>query len=307
MTIGIPQALPYFHYGTLWETFFDALNVPYVRSAPTGEKTITAGVKYAVDETCLPYKLYMGHVASLIGKADKILVPYLKRTGRQDEFCVRFWGLYDTVASTFPELDLLCYPLASGRKNAEMLGFFALGKALGKSRAATIHAYRLAKEVEAQKAQSEFSKMRAKLQQNKLNILLAGQAYLTNDPFISGMISREIEQLDATVITADAWEVRKRNLQAEKITPELYWHKNREIVGAVEQGRYQVDAVILLTAFPCGTDCLTNALIRSRVKNLPIMELLIDEHQGREGLITRLESFIDLVQATKKHHFSEAI
>ena len=307
MTIGIPQALPYFHYGVLWETFFDALNVPYARSGPTSEKTITAGVKYAVDETCLPYKLYMGHVASLIGKTDKILVPYLRRTGRQDEFCVRFWGLYDAVASTFPELDLISYPLASGRKNAEMLSFLALGKTLGKSRAATIHAYRLAKDAQEKKIQTKFSEMRAKLQQNNLNILLAGQAYLLDDPFIGGIITKEIEQLDAAAITVDAWEARKRNLQAEKIAPELYLHKNREIVGAVEQGRYQVDAVILLTAFPCGTDCLTNALIRGHVKNLPIMELLIDEHQGREGLITRLESFIDLVETRKKYNLSEAI
>ena len=307
MTIGIPQALPYFHYGTLWETFFDALNVPYLRSSPTCEKTITAGVKYAVDETCLPYKLYMGHVASLIGKTDKILVPYLQRTGRQDEFCVRFWGLYDTVKSTFPEVELLSYPLASTRKNAELLSFLALGKTLGKSRAATTQAYRLAKNAEQKKMQTRCSEMRAKLQQNNLNILLAGQAYLLDDPFIGGMIAKEIAQLDATVITVEAWEARKRNLQAEKIAPELYLHKNREIIGAVEQGRYLVDAVILLTAFPCGADCLTNALVRSRVTNLPIMELLIDEHQGREGLITRLESFIDLVQTAKKRCFSEAI
>lgn len=307
MTIGIPQALPYYHHNILWETFFKELDIPYVLSAPSTQKTIANGTRYANDETCLAYKLYMGHVASLVEKSDRILVPYFRKLGPQNEFCVRFWGLFDTVASTFPDAKLLSYSLNSRKKNAELHGFLKLGKELGKSHKNTVWAYRLGKQAQKRENQARFLHMREKLQSKKQKVLLAGQDYLTQDPLIGKMIQKELSNLGVEVLSVDAWELSKRNLQSEKIAPKLYWHKSREILGAIEQGRYQVDAVILLTAFPCGVDCLTNDLVLMQVKNIPILQLLIDEHEGREGLITRLESFIDLINAKENTHILEAV
>ena len=51
MTIGIPRAMLYYRYGTMWETFFDELHVPIVLSPPTTRETIETGSSIAVDET----------------------------------------------------------------------------------------------------------------------------------------------------------------------------------------------------------------------------------------------------------------
>lgn len=307
MTIGIPRALPYYHFGLLWEVFFKELDIPYLLSDNSTQKTVTTGVSLGMDETCLPYKLYMGHIASLIGKADKILVPYLKHMGSDKEFCLRYWGLYDTVSATFPEAKLLSYPLASGKKHAQLHSFLALGKTLGKNHNAIVHAYRKAQIAQQAALEERQIVMSQKLQSTQTKVLLAGQDYLLLDPLFGGNIQRELENLGVLVISCDAWEKGKRNLQAQKIAPKLYWHKNREILGAIEQGKYLVDGVILLGAFPCGADSLTHELVFSRIKHLPIMQVLVDEHQGREGLLTRLESFIDLLEAGKNISTQEAI
>jgi len=111
MTIGIPRALAYHRYGTLWETFFDELGVSYVVSGETDRRILETGAKYTESESCLPHKLYMGHVHSLLGRCDRVFVPRFVRLSRREEFCVRFWGLPDTVRGTFTEVETFGYYL----------------------------------------------------------------------------------------------------------------------------------------------------------------------------------------------------
>lgn len=75
MTIGIPRAMLYYRYKTLWETFFRQLGCDVIISGQTNKKILNDGIKYSIDESCLPSKIFMGHVYSLIGKCDYILVP----------------------------------------------------------------------------------------------------------------------------------------------------------------------------------------------------------------------------------------
>ena len=127
MTVGIPRALFYHRYGYLWESFFEELNIPYVVSEASSQKLLADGIKYTVDESCLPLKLYMGHVSALLDRADLLFVPRFVRLGPKDEFCVRFWGLCDTVCSTFQDARLLSYELKSGKAGHERAGFLKMG------------------------------------------------------------------------------------------------------------------------------------------------------------------------------------
>ena len=56
-----------------------------------------------------------------------------------------------------------------------------------------------------------------------------------------------------------------------------------------------VDGIILLTAFPCGSDCLANELVLRRVKHVPVIQIVLDGQEGQEGLLTRIESFFDML------------
>ena len=81
---------------------------------------------------------------------------------------------------------------------------------------------------------------------------------------------------------------------------DIYWDSGREILGA---GLYflrsnEVEGLIYLTCFSCGVDSMIEPLIRHRAaengKTLYLC-LMIDEHTGATGVLTRMEAFIDLL------------
>jgi predicted nucleotide-binding protein (sugar kinase/HSP70/actin superfamily) len=70
--VGIPRALLYYYYYPLWKTFFEGLGAQVILSSPSTKGILTDGLRFAVDEICLPVKLAFGHVLDLIGKVDYI-------------------------------------------------------------------------------------------------------------------------------------------------------------------------------------------------------------------------------------------
>ena len=59
MKIGLPKALLYYRYGTLWETFFRELQFDVEISADTNKGMLKQGTKHALDENCLPLKIFI--------------------------------------------------------------------------------------------------------------------------------------------------------------------------------------------------------------------------------------------------------
>jgi len=295
MTIGIPRALAYHRYGTLWETFLEELDIPHIVSGETNQTLLAEGQRHTVDESCLPLKLYMGHAHALLDRCDTLLVPRLERLGKEDEFCVRFWGLPDTVRATFVGVRLLTYERKSGNPLAEQFAFLQMARTLGKSHRAAIRAYRLAEARQRETDFRRFSASHALLRARVPKILVAAQSYVSYDPRLGGTVAALIRRLGAAPIFIEGWDRAACHKAAEHISQDIYWTLNREILGAIHLARGRVDGVILLTAFPCGSDCLANELVLRRVKDVPVIQLLLDEHQSSEGLTTRLESFLDLI------------
>ena len=75
---------------------------------------------------------------------------------------------------------------------------------------------------------------------------------------------------------------------------------NRELLGSISKYHNDVNCIILLTAFPCGPDSMVNEMIIRRIKDRPILNLLLDSQDGNAGIETRLESFIDIIHFRKE-------
>ena len=58
----------------------------------------------------------------------------------------------------------------------------------------------------------------------------------------------------------------------------------------------QIDGIVLVSAFPCGTDSMTNDALMRCIKGKPILSLTVDAQSGTAGLETRLESFVDILR-----------
>ena len=297
MTVGIPRALLYHRCGVQWKTFFEELDVPYLVSGTSNQSHLAAGVKYTVDESCLPLKLYMGHVASLLDRVDLLFVPRFVRLGRREEFCVRFWGLWDTVQATFPKARLCGYEVKSKRPGHGEAAFVKLGRALGKNPLSSLRAYHIAakeqREADIKRHMAEQARLNSPIPRPK--ILLAAQPYIIQDPFLGGAVAQIIQSLGGIPLRPDAWDKSLCKLEGARISKDLYWITNQEMLGAIQLARGQVDGIVLLTAFPCGSDCLANELVLRRVRDVPLIQILLDGQEHPGGLRTRIESFLDMI------------
>lgn len=297
MKIGLPRAMLYYRYGTLWNTFFKDLGCDVVMSSETNQAMMEQGISQCIGECCLPTKVFLGHVAQLVGQCDYILVPRFERLGKNEEFCMRMWGLPDIVRNTFSEASVLTYNLQSAN---DFGAFFKMGKSLGKSSKQVIKAYYNAQHQQKRADEAAIKAQKRLLLQPDLKVLLVSQPYIIHDAHIGAPLVRMIREQGAEPIFADRFDRDACIKQSTLLSKDLYWAMNKEAIGAIPLAASHVDGIVLITAFPCGTDSLVNELVLRRAKAIPITNIVLDEQQGEAGLQTRIECFLDILKERRR-------
>lgn len=308
LKIGIPKALYYYRYGDFWCEFFRNLGCETVLSPDTNRELLTAGSKLSIDEGCLSLKIYLGHVQWLLSRCDRIFVPRMANFGWVDTgikriCCPRFEALHDVVRNTFRadaerilgcQIDYIDVNRSLG-VHTEEHAFLELGRELGYSRGETVQAYRKAKAADAARRAERAAQQEKLLCGAGLRILVAGHGYVVHDPYIGAPALRMMRKLGVQPVCADRLD-RAACLRAGKeLSPTVPWEVNREIFGAVQLCRNRVDGVVLMSAFPCGPDAMTNDMMVRLVKDVPVLTIILDNQSGSAGLETRLESFVDIL------------
>lgn len=298
MKIGIPRALLYYKYKHLWESFFDHLDIEYIVSPDTNKEIVRKGTTYAIDESCLSSKIYLGHVEWLIDKCDYILVPHIKDFGSVGTVCTKFQAIYDVVANTFRDrnIELLYYNIDLRAADFEMTAFLKMGKFLNKKKTQSLYAYLIAKQVQVSSQLQEIDEQERLLSEDKTKILLIAHRYNICDKYIGEPILSFLRELETIPIIGDIAPKREALAKSIEISETLPWAFNKELVGSIPLYKDRVDGIILMSAFPCGPDSLVNEILIRRVKNKPILNLMIDELEGNTGMETRLESFVDIIR-----------
>ncbi|MBQ3642244.1 hypothetical protein II906_10035, partial [bacterium] len=98
MQVGIPRALSYYDFFPFWYGFFQDLGIEIVLSDNTTKQTMTSGSALVVPETCLPIKVYVGHILNLLDKGiDKIFVPSIQSIAPKIYNCSKIRGLPDLI------------------------------------------------------------------------------------------------------------------------------------------------------------------------------------------------------------------
>lgn len=298
LKIGIPRAFLYHKYHVLWQSFFDALDIECVISPETNKDIVDRGTSLAIDEACLSSKVYLGHIDWLLTRCDRILVPRISSYGSAGTVCTKFEAIYDVVHNTFRDqsINLLHYNLDPRNSEREMKAFLRIGKSLGKKKTACIMAYLVAKQAEKTAQLLEQHELEKTLEKQGTKILLVAHRYNVCDRWIGEPVVQTLQDMGAIPIVADHINTRDALARSGEISQTLPWAFNRELTGAVAMLRDQVDGIILMSTFPCGPDSLANEILIRRVKDTPILNLVVDGQEGRAGLETRLESFIDIIR-----------
>lgn len=267
-------------------------------SGPTDREILERGTALAIDEACLSLKIYLGHVAALVGKCDYILVPRVSNFGWHRNMCTRFEALPDLVRTVFRDAGqrFLTYDIDVLEKREEPEAFLDMGRRLGRTAREAKQAYQAAKKAELAQYKARVQKQEALYRREGLKILVAAHSYVLEDPYVGRAVTDGLRKLGAIPLRADLVDRAAALKHSADLSPTCKWEISREILGGILQHRDDVDGIILLSAFPCGPDAMVNDLVIRRVRGVPILNLVLDSQTGTAGVETRLESFVDIIR-----------
>ena len=300
--VGIPQALLYHKYAPMWLHFFRALGCTVVTSPKTNRQIIEQGTQYAIDETCLAVKIYLGHIAYLVDKVDYVFIPRLVSLYKNEELCVKFFALADIVRSLFQNVSILEYTIDKRLQKEAWYGILKMGQQLHRNPFKILKAYWEALQKQQQYESAQLQKQNhaiAKFETSQTKILLAAHPYVLHDAMLGKQVVSILKTQDVELVYSDIIDTEKARSLACNISTDLYWSYNKEMIGAVEHYKQVVDGIIFLMSFPCGPDALVIDLYKNRSSDIPIAVIVMDELQGDAGLKTRLESFVDILRMSR--------
>jgi len=299
--VGIPRAMLYYRYGVLWERFFQALKVPFLLSPPSSRGILESGTALAPDESCLSLKLFMGHVKELIGRCDLVFIPRYSNEGFTELFCTRYEGLYDQARNIFRSSGQRFITCSVDVMNGcpEPKAFEQFGEALGFSARESRQAWREAAKALKQQQKTDDKAVKELAGKPGMKVLIAGHSYTLSDPYLGKPILDYLDTAGVIRMRADALDPEASRKACARFSPTCRWLVSEEIVGGVMTWKDTVDGIILVSAFPCGPDSMTNELLIRRIKGVPILTLMLDAQSGTAGIETRLESFLDIIRFQK--------
>ena len=299
--VGIPRAMLYYRYGALWEHFFQALGVPTVLSPPSSRGILETGTALAPDESCLSLKMFMGHVESLIGRCGQIFIPRYSNYGYTEFFCTRYEGIYDQARNIFRASGqrFITCNIDAQNGSPEPRAFVHFGVELGFTARQSRRAWREASWALVQRKKAEERLQKELLGKTGLKVLIAGHSYILSDPYLGKPVLDYLSAAGAVSLRADALEPETARKACTQFSPTCRWIVSEEIVGGVLLWKDKADGIILISAFPCGPDSMTNELLVRRIKGVPVLTLVLDTQSGMAGIETRIESFLDIIRFQK--------
>lgn len=283
----------------MWINFFKYLGYQTIISPISNKRILENGTKIANDEACLALKMYLGHVLELKGKCNYILVPRLFSIKKNEQVCTNFNCLYD-LTKNLVDVNIINYNIDLTTNKSELLAFLTLGETLGESYIRSYAAYNYGKKQSIIIRQQKEKEQIKSLSTNKIKILLAGHPYNLYDDLIGKTVINYLAANDIEIIYSDRINHNIIDSECEKISTDIHWTHSKEVMASVNYYQDKVDGIIIISSFPCGPDSLSNELISHKIKNIPVITLVFEDLNSETGIITRLESFIDILQNIKE-------
>lgn len=291
----------YYYDKDLWIEFFKNLGIDVIISPNTNKKIVDFGTKLAPSEACLSLKIYLGHIIELKDKCDYILIPRLYSLKKNEQVCTNFNALYDLVNNLF-DVNILNYNVDISTKNYQLLGFLSIGEQLGFSYIKSYKAYKYAEKIKKMKQKKQELLQQKEIERNKdkIKILLAGHPYNLYDSLIGKSVIDFLKENNITILYSDKINHELVDEECRKISTDIHWTHNKEIVASTKYYEDIVNGIILISSFPCGPDSLMNEQISHKIKKVPVITLIFEDLNNDAGIITRLESFIDILNNLKE-------
>ena len=293
MKVGIPKGLLYCEYNQFFTTFFSELGAEVITSADTNKEILNQGVKYCVDDACLPIKIFHGHVASIKDKCDVIVIPRLMQVRKNEYICPKFCGLPEMVLNSIDNMPIsITEPIYANSKKSLYKWAKVAGKKVTNNNFKTKNAFIKAFE------QQKKSEVGILDEGYNIKIALAGHPYNIYDDFTNMNLVKKLNRLGIGVETMEFTNDLLIDLEIEELYKRPFWTFARENYGFAANvvKERKVDGIIYISSFNCGTDSVIIELIKNNIGSFPFLTLKIDEHTGEAGIDTRIEAFADMLE-----------
>jgi predicted nucleotide-binding protein (sugar kinase/HSP70/actin superfamily) len=299
MVIGIPRALIYWKRPHFWGEFFNKLGFRVLLSPETNKEIVEMGVKKADPETCFSNKVYWGHLLWLDQKCNFIFIPRLKTNAEKLEYCPKFFGLPD-LAKILVKTPILTETFDS-KKRAFERNLEMLGRKLDRNAKEVKEAFSFALLKEKTQMEKEKQMFLKRVASDKPKIILISHPYNLYDDYVNLRMTQKLKKLGVEPLFIN--EISKSGTHpndSEFVSKvDFHWEFAKEMVEKVlEIFKYNIAGGIEVSSFQCGCDGVIKEFIEEefRLRKIPFLYIILDEHTGEAGLQTRLEAFIDTLQ-----------
>lgn len=306
-TVGVPYVLMIHKLFPMARAFFQDLGFNVLLSMATNENTIELSQQHSQSETCYPVKLIHGHMMELAQeKVDYIFLPSLytmKHESSQVSHnygCVYMQTAPALVAKTLKleeqGITLLnpTFNLDFG-KEAMALAMIEIGQSLGFSKprclkalmsgAAAVRDYTAKVEIQGKKLLDHLSS------EDKVLVLIT-RNYGISDPILNMGIPELLLERGHKVITLS--HLPAHDLDLSEDHPNLYWPFGQHILSGAKMVSHHPNLyAVYLTNHGCGPDTMLSPLFREEMGKKPYLQIEVDEHFSKVGVITRVEAFLN--------------
>ncbi|PAB57832.1 acyl-CoA dehydratase activase-related protein [Anaeromicrobium sediminis] len=315
--VGIPRALLFYEYYPLWKAFFEELGAQVIVSQKTNKEIFNNGIKSAVNEACIPVKIYHGHVLDIKDKVDYLFIPRLKSICKGEYICPKFCGLPEMIKYSINDLPPMIYPeidFMKDKKNLKEI-ICEVGKYFTGDSTRILSAYDKAylnykayKEsvnkgmipMDGESIIKETSCSKVKTEDTK-KIMIMAHSYNLYDTYMNMSIINKIQSRGVEVLTPEMIDEEYINDYVHKFKGNIYWTFARKLIGTA---MYSIDTknvhgIIYISTFGCGIDSVVGDMVEKHIRkesNIPFVLVTLDEHSGEAGINTRMEAFIDMIK-----------
>ncbi len=327
MIVGIPSGLLFYRYFPLWRSFLEELGAEVVESGETTKSILSRGVTRCENDSCLPVKVFYGHALALKDRVDALFIPRMVSVEKRTHTCPKMLGLPDMIRLAEDGMPPIIAPTIDFHEGLRhnYRAVYELGSLFTRDPRKILRAgisswehhrtYRenLAQGLKPREAMmGEANSNGMKLVDGRvLKIAVIGHHYNVFDSFTTMSLLDRLHGMGADVVTSDMIPEEVQRAELKCLPRDIYWSYEREVVGSLLAcvRRKLVDGVIFMISFACGPDSVLQVVCEQERKaagNLPMMSMVIDEHTGEGGFITRIEAFVDMLRRKKMRELREA-
>ena len=306
-TVGVPFVLMIHKFFPMANAFFTSLGFNVVLTHPTDEETIRLSQEYARGETCYPVKLIYGHMKQLIDqKVDYIFLPTIHTMKHEKSHVKHNYGC--VYMQTAPEsvgramgldekgITLLSpvFDLDFG-KEAMAGAMVGLGRILGIPKpfcAKALLAGAMAVRKHSAAVEKQGKLLLDSLRPDDKVLVLVTRNYGVSDPVLNMGIPELLLERGHKVITLS--HLPGHSLDISDEYPNLYWPFGQHIIsGAKLIANHPNLYAVYLTNHGCGPDSVISHLFTQEMGDKPYLQIEVDEHFSKVGVITRIEAFLN--------------